>query len=314
MPSFPVASGRPNYSGNFIPEIWSGKLIQNFYDATVLSAIANTDYEGEIRRMGDTVNIRTTPEVTIRTYVKGQSLTVESPDKPKIQLTIDKGEYFAAIEDDVDKVQADINLMDTWSKDASEKMKIRIDQRVLTDILPGISALNKGSTAGRISGNIVLGTTGSPVLVDAAPTGGAPSVILSYLVDLGIVLDEANVPESNRFVVLPAKAIGLIKKSEFRDSSITGDGTSILRNGRVGMIDRFTVYMSHNLLSGGSGASKYFNIIAGHKMGFTFASQMTEMETIRSESTFGNIVRGLQVYGYQVVKPEALAQGVITLA
>ena len=69
--SFPVASGRPNYSGNFIPEIWSGKLIQNFYDATVLSAIANTDYEGEIRRMGDTVNIRTTPEITIRSYVKG---------------------------------------------------------------------------------------------------------------------------------------------------------------------------------------------------------------------------------------------------
>jgi hypothetical protein len=49
-------------------------------------------------------------------------------------------------------------------------------------------------------------------------------------------------------------------------------------------------------------------------MGFTFASQMTNMETIRSESTFGNIVRGLQVYGYKVVKPEALAQGIVTLA
>ena len=88
---------------NFIPEIWSGKLIQNFYDSTVLSAIANTDYEGEILRMGDTVNIRTTPEITIRTYVKGQTLSVENPDKPKLQLVIDKGEYFACIEDDVDK-------------------------------------------------------------------------------------------------------------------------------------------------------------------------------------------------------------------
>jgi hypothetical protein len=312
MPSYPVASGRPNYSGNFIPEIWSGKLIQNFYDATVLSAIANTDYEGEIRRMGDTVNIRTTPEVTIRTYVKGQSLTVESPDKPKIQLSIDKGEYFAAIEDDVDKVQSDINLMDTWSKDASEKMKIKIDQRVLTDILPGIAAANKGGTvasptAGRISGNIALGTTGNPVPI-------TKTNILDYIVDLGTVLDEANAPEGNRFLVLPAKAVGMIKKSELKDASIAGDGTSILRNGRVGMIDRFTVYMSHNLLTSGTGASRQFNVIAGHKMGFTFASQMTEMETIRSESTFGNIVRGLQVYGYQVVKPEALAQGIITLA
>ncbi len=303
--SFPVASGRPNYSGNFIPEIWSGKLIQNFYDATVLSAIANTDYEGEIRRMGDTVNIRTTPEITIKTYVKGQTLTVENPDKPKIQLSIDKGEYFACIEDDVDKVQADINLMDTWSKDASERMKIKIDQRVLAAIVADVAATNEGSTAGRISGNIDLGAGGAGTPVAITKTN-----VLEYIVDMGTVLDEANCPESNRWIVIPAKMAGMIKKSDLKDASLSGDGTSILRNGRLGMIDRFTVYMSHNLpVSSGE-----FDIIAGHKMGFTFASQMTEMETIRSESTFGNIVRGLQVYGYQTVKPEALAHGVVTLA
>ena len=304
--SYPVTSGRPNYSGNFIPEIWSGKLIQNFYDATVLSAIANTDYEGEIRRMGDTVNIRTTPEITIRDYVKGQTLTVENPDKPKIQLTIDKGEYFACIEDDVDKVQADINLMDTWSKDASERMKIKIDQRVLAAIVTDVAATNEGTNAGRISADIDLGTDGSAISIDKTN-------ILDYLVDMGTVLDEANCPEGNRWIVIPAKAAGYIKKSDLRDASLSGDGTSILRNGRLGMIDRFTVYMSHNLPYTGTGGSKKFSVIAGHKMGFTFASQMTEMETIRSETTFGNIVRGLQVYGYQTVKPEALATGVITL-
>jgi len=299
---FPVSTGRPNYSGNFIPEIWSGKLIENFYDATVLAAISNTDYEGEIRNMGDTVNIRTTPEITIKTYVKGQTLSVENPDKAKIQLVIDKGEYFACVEDDVDKVQSDINLMDTWSKDASERMKIKIDQRVLTDILPSISASNKGASAGRISGNIDLGTSGSAVAI-------TKSNVLEYIVDIGTVLDEANCPEGNRFLIIPAKMAGMIKKSDLKDASLTGDSVSVLRNGRLGMIDRFTVYMSHNL----SVTSGKFSIIAGHKMGFTFASQMTNMETIRSESTFGNIIRGLQVYGYQVVKPEALAQGIITL-
>lgn len=307
MPAYPVAAGRPNYSGNFIPEIWSGKLIQNFYDATVLSAISNTDYEGEIKRMGDTVNIRTTPEVTIRSYVKGQTLTVESPDKPKIQLGIDKGEYFACIEDDIDKVQTDIKLMDEWSKDASERMKIRIDQRVLTDILPGVAAINKGANAGRISANINLGTIGSP----RALTATGATAILDYIVDLGTVLDEANCPESNRYLVISARMAGMIKKSDLKDASLAGDGTSILRNGRIGMIDRFTIYMSHNLKIDTGGK---INVIAGHKMGFTFASQMTEMETLRAESTFGNIVRGLQVYGYQTVKPEALAHGVVTLS
>ena len=301
--SFPVSAGRPNYSGNFIPEIWSGKLIENFYDATVLAAISNTNYEGEIRNMGDTVNIRTTPEITIKTYVKGQTLQVENPDKPKLQLVIDKGEYFACVEDDVDKVQSDINLMDTWSKDASERMKIKIDQRVLTDILPDISALNKGANAGRITGNINLSTTGAPVAI-------SKTTVLDYIVDIGTVLDEANAPEGDRFIIIPAKMAGLIKKSDLRDASLSGDTTSILRNGRLGMIDRFTIYMSHNL----SVASGKFSLIAGHKMGFTFASQMTNMETMRSEATFGNIIRGLQVYGYKVIKPEALAQGVVTLS
>ena len=90
--AFATSPGHPTYSGNFIPEIWSGKLVENFYDATVLGAIANTAYEGEIKNMGDTVNIRTTPDITLRTYVKGQSLTVENPDKAKLQLLIDKGE------------------------------------------------------------------------------------------------------------------------------------------------------------------------------------------------------------------------------
>ena len=301
--AFAVTGGRPDYTGNFIPEIWSGKLIENFYDATVLAAISNTDYEGEIRQMGDTVNIRTTPEITIQTYVKGQTLSVENPDKAKLQLIIDKGEYFACVEDDVDQVQADVNMMDMWSKDASERMKIKIDQRVLTDLLPDVSANNKGQTAGAISGNIDLGVAGTP---EALTT----SNVIGKIVDMGTVLDEANCPEGDRFLVIPAKMAGLIKQSDLKDASITGDNESPLRNGRLGMIDRFTVYVSHNLKKTSGGE---FSVIGGHKMGFTFASQMTNMETIRSETTFGNIIRGLQVYGYKVVKPEALATMIVTV-
>jgi hypothetical protein len=313
--AYPVVSGRPNYSGNFIPEIWSGKLIENFYDATVLSAISNTDYEGEIKQYGDTVNIRTSPEVTIREYVKGQTLQVETPDKPKIQLLIDKGEYFACVEDDIDKVQSDIAMMDTWSKDASEKMKIKIDQRVLVDLLPGVGAFNKGLTAGEQSGSFDLGVTGTPQFLGQVGTGAGTGAdvnnkysVTDFIVDMGTVLDEANAPESGRFLVIPAKMANLIKKSELKDASLSGDGTSVLRNGRLGMIDRFTLYVSHNLYRNGA----EYSVIAGHKMGFTFASQMTNMETLRAESTFGNIIRGLQVYGYKVVKPEALAVGVVS--
>ena len=307
--AFPTAPGRPNYSGNFIPEIWSGKLIENFYDATVLAAISNTDYEGEIRQFGDTVNIRGTPNITIRDYVKGQNLVVETPDKPRIQLLIDKGEYFACVEDDIDRVQTDIKLMDGWAKDASEQMKIKIDQRVLTDMLPDIGTYNKGLTAGAQSAAFNLGTSASPLTVTKDGAGGTTSVI-DLIVDMGSVLDEANSPESGRFLVIPARMANLIKKSELKDASVTGDSQSVVRNGRLGMIDRFTLYVSHNL----NVSSNKYSIIAGTKMGLTFASQMTEMETIRSETTFGDIIRGLQVYGYKVVKPEALSMAVATFA
>lgn len=303
MAVYPIATGHPDYSGTFIPEVWSGKLIENFYDATVLAAISNTDYEGEIRKYGDTVNIRTTPEIEIKEYKKGQTLELSKPEAPKIQLLIDQGEYFACVEDDVDKVQSDIAMMDMWTKDASERMKIRVDSKVLGSIAGDVAAINRGATAGRISKNINLGTATAAVAITKAN-------VLDFIVDLGTVLDEANAPEDNRYLVIPAKMAGMIKKSDLRDASLAGDSTSIMRNGRLGMIDRFTLYMSHNLPN----TDGKFSIYAGHKMGLTFASQMTNMESLRAETTFGTVVRGLQVYGFKVVKPEALALGVVTLS
>jgi|TARA_R110000744_G_scaffold139776_2_gene250920 hypothetical protein len=305
--AFATSPGHPAYTGNFIPEIWAGKLIENFYDATVLAAIANTDYEGEIKQHGDTVNIRTTPDITIRDYVKGQSLVVENPDKPKIQLLIDKGKYFAAVEDDVDQVQSDIAMMDAWSKDASEQMKETVDTDVLANYLSDIASTNKGLTAGAITQAIDIGVTGT---ANALTT----SNVLAEIINHGTVLDEANVPESGRWMVIPAKMAGLIKQSDLKDASITGDGSTPLRNGRLGMIDRFMLYVSHNLPLSATGAAGEFSILAGHKKGLTFASQMTNMETLRSESTFGDIIRGLQVYGYKVVKDTALTVGIITIA
>tara|TARA_R110000787_G_scaffold108279_3_gene216670 strand:- start:244 stop:1164 length:921 start_codon:yes stop_codon:yes gene_type:complete len=305
--AYATSPGHPGYSGNFIPEIWAGKLIENFYDATVLAAISNTDYEGEIKSHGDTVNIRTTPELTIRDYVKGQTLSVENPDKPKLQLLIDKGKYFAAVEDDVDQVQSDIALMDSWSKDASERMKITIDTDVLTNLATDIASTNSGLTAGAQTAAIDLGVTGT---ANALTT----SNVLAEIINHGTVLDEANIPEQDRFMVIPARMAGLIKQSDLQDASITGDGNSPLRNGRLGMIDRFMLYVSHNLPLSATGATGEFTIYSGHKKGLTFASQMTNMETLRSESTFGDIIRGLQVYGYKVVQPTALTAGIITIA
>jgi hypothetical protein len=133
---------------------------------------------------------------------------------------------------------------------------------------------------------------------------------------LGQVLDEQNIPEEGRWVVLPVWAVNSLKMSDLRQAYITGDSTSPLRNGRVGMIDRFTIYSSNLLPAGTAGglAAGEFVIYAGHAHGLTFASQVSKVETLRSELTFGTVLRGLQVYGYQVVDNKAIAQAVVTRA
>jgi hypothetical protein len=158
----------PAYSGaaaggNFIPEIWSGKLIEKFYAATVLAAIANTDYEGEIKNQGDKVKIRTKPTITIRDYTTDQQLVVDRPSSTTVELTIDYAKYFNLVLDDVMELQSDMNLLSMWADDAGEQLKIVIDTAVLALLDAGTDASGKGATAGVISANIDLGASGAPI-------------------------------------------------------------------------------------------------------------------------------------------------------
>jgi hypothetical protein len=314
-PIYPPGSTSTDYvAAGFIPEIWSGKLIEKFYAATVLAAISNTDYEGEIKSYGDRVKIRTKPTLIINNYLVNGDLALQRPAGSSVELTIDQGKYFAAIIDDVIEKQSDINNMSLWSDDASEQMKIVVDTDVLTFLLNQANAGNRGLTAGVISGNINLGVTGTPVAtVGRNPTTGQVEII-DILLRIGQALDEQNIPETGRWIVMPTWATFQIKRSELREVFVSGDSVSILRNGKFGQIDRFTIYASNLLPNGvaaGLAAGEWV-IFGGHAHGLTFASQLTNVETIRSERTFGQILRGLQVYGRQVLDNKAIAQAIVT--
>jgi hypothetical protein len=326
----------PAYSGIFIPTLWSGKMVEKFYDASVLPAISNSDYEGEITNYGDKVTIRTKPTIAINDYEAYQSLTSEAPSSQATDLLIDQGKYWSTILDDVMEIQSDIDQLSAWADDASEQMKIEIDTDVLADIAATIetnvagtdgahvagTVPNAGATAGRKSGSVNLGgsdnldTPGQPLTIDKTN-------VIDLIVSAAQALDEYNIPESGRWMVIPAWVAALIKRSELRDASLTGDGTSILRNGRLGMVDRMTLYVSNLLPDSNTAAHGYdythatpntayqladgeFRMYFGHSHGFTFASQLTKVETLRAESQFGTIMRGLQVYGRKVIDNSAL--------
>ena len=231
------------------------------------------------------------------------------------------GKYFSLILDDVMEVQSDLNLLSMWSDDAAQQLKIVVDRDVLGGIVGGAAAANKGATAGAISGNINLGIKGTPITMvgrQANPPVAGQIEIIDVLLRLGQCLDEQNIPEQGRWVVMSAAAGRQIKQSELRQAYLSGDPVSMLRNGRLGMVDRFTIYISNLLPSVATDATNFAAgeqpIFAGHAHGLTFASQISKVETLRSELTFGQILRGLQVYGYQVLDPTAIAQAQVLLA
>lgn len=301
MAVYPINGTHPDYSGKIIPALWSKKFLERFYDATVLAQISQTDYEGEIKNMGDTVHISQIPDITITNYAMGDTLTVQKPAQTILDLLIDQGKYWQFVLDDVADAQAFTTMLSPWAENASERMKVVVDTDVLAYLVGKSTAVtNRGATAGRISANVNLGIAATPVIL-------TKTNVIDYIVDHGQVLDEANCPETGRKIVIPTWMAALIKKSDLKDASVTGDAVSIARNGRIGSIDRFEVYSS-NLLPV-TGANSY--IFSLSPKALTFASQLSKTETLRAETTFGTLMRGLLVYGRAVVQPGLLVEGVI---
>ena len=326
---FPVQSPfntTPDYSGSFIPQLWSNKLNAKFFANTMMTEIANTSWEGEIKNQGDSIRIRTAPSITINDYAgAGSTLSSEVPVPIFQDLQINKGKYFSVQVNDVLAHQADMDLMNMFTDDAAKQLKIAIENECFFQwfVTEGAAAANKGATAGAISASYGLGT-------DTAPVNQATSgELLKMILRMSAALDEQNVPEEGRWLIMSPHDRHILMQSDIAQAYFTGDQSSIVRTGKIGMLDRFTVYVS-NLLPKGttakatvagltatsagatlSNAKPRRMMVAGTSAAVSFASQITKTEPLRNQTDFGDIVRGLSVYGRKVVKPEALVTALI---
>lgn len=297
---YPRAAGSPDYRGNFIPERWAPRIQVRFYKRSVAWDICNTDYEGLIKNYGDTVTIRTYPDITISNYSKNQQLVTQLPDSSEVTLYINKGKYFCFQVDDVDAVQSDLKLLNEFSDTAAKQLHEEIDKDVLQGTYNDANSSNKGATAGNDSSAFNLGASGAPIPLTKVN-------VIDYITDLGTVLDEQSVPEENRWIVFPPVFANLIPKSDLKDASLTGDAVSPLRNGKLGEIANMKVYVSRNLYSTTDGSDTVWYCPSGHPVALTFAAQLSKTESLRSDDSFGDKVRGLEVYGYKTAKDTAVA-------
>jgi hypothetical protein len=314
----------PAYSGTFIPTIWSSKLNVKFYTASTFADICNRNWEGDIKNIGDKVIINNIPTLTISDYVVGGNLTYQTPTPNVVEMALDRAKYFGFNVNDVLEYQAKPNLMDMFSNDAAEQMRIVIDSTCIYRSFNEGSSANRGSTAGVKSLAYNLGTEADPIVLNA--TEGDASNILTKILQMAAVLDEQNVPDSGRWLLLPPRFRTLLMGTRLAQANTMGDDRSMVRNGMIGMIDRFKVYVTNNLPTAAANGTVWISgdgseqtitattdtlartiLLAGHTSAISFASQMTKTEQLRNPTDFGDLVRGLNIFGSKVTKPEALA-------
>ncbi len=276
---------------NFIPQIWSARLLAALDKALVYGqpTVVNREYEGEITAVGDTVRISSIGDVTIKDYTK--NVDIDPPEEltdAQQMLNITQQKYFNFAVDDVDKVQTKPNVMEEAMRRSGYSLNDKVDQ-FLGGQYTGVPTAN------------LIGDDTTPKI----PTANtATTSFYEYLVDLGVILSENNIPKDQRFAVIPPWCHGLLQKDERFVKVGNLPVEQRLLNGMIGRAAGFDILESNNTPQ--TSGTKY-KIIAGHPMACSFAQQILKMEAFRPEKRFSDAVKGLQVYGAKLVRPYAWA-------
>jgi len=278
-------------SGNFLPIIYSQKVQKFFRTASVVEDITNTDYAGEIENFGDTVNIIKEPTITVSSYTRGGQINIQNLADDQLQLTVDQANAFAFKVDDIEERQSHINFEALATSSGAYALKDSYDENVIAAMFSGAGTTVGSDGSGTDTGFGSSETDPTDILANSAKR-----------------LHAADVPTDNRwFLGTPEFYEQLGQASaKLMDASVTGDGTSPLRNGNVmdGQVNGFRLYMTNNFAA--SSTSNYFKVMFGHMSSTATANQIAKTEVVRDPDSFADIVRGLHIFGRKVLRTEAL--------
>lgn len=268
---------------SFIPTIWSARLLQHLDNALVAKNFFNTDYEGEISDMGDTVRINQIGAINIFNYQRNTDMTAPQELATAAQdLVIDQAQAFNFQIDDVDRVQTRADLMDSAMQRSAFALA-EIEDTFLFNLL----------------------ALAVPVANKVTATVSDPGEMYETLVQLRTIMVKNNVPSAGRRVAVPPEAVALLLKDDRFVGTGGTNAEGTLQSGLVGRAAGFDIF-EVNTTPGGN------TLIAGHQLASTFASQIVKTEAYRMEKRFADGVKGLSVYGAKNLIPEAIASAEIT--
>lgn len=270
---------------DFIPEIWSARLLKHLDKNLVFKQLVNTDYEGEIRNFGDTVRVNRIGDITVSPYT-GTVADPEALTGDQAVLKIDEASYFNFFVDDVTEAQANPKLMDAAMERAAFALANTVDQYIA-----GLHA----------QAGIVLDNGGDGYAVG---NGSGDKNPYDLVIDIVEKMDENNVPAAGRWLVIPPWFHAALLKSEEYKLAFQDYKTS----GEIPTIAGIKILASNNLKTTTISAATYHILLAGTNMAISFAQQLSKVEAYRPEKKFADAVKGLLLYGAKAFYPESLVK------
>ena len=307
-------SGQTN--SYFLPSIYSRKVLNFFRKSSVVEAITNTDYAGEISAYGDSVKIIKEPVITVEDYTRNTDTTQTKLTDQEINLVVDSAKAFKFIVDDIESNMSHVNFKEVATSSAAYALRDSYDAAVIANMFSGVSTsspdhiLGADAAAATQTMGQHQGGTNSIDLTGSDGTGTDPLDVMAFMAKL---LDEQNVPEEGRWFVAPPAWYEQLSQSGSKLMSVDFNaGQGSIRNGLVssGKLRGFDMYKSNNIAAASTASGK---VLAGHISSTATAQTIISTETLRDPTSFGDIVRGLHVYGSKVLRPEALVSAFFTV-
>ena len=300
-------SGQTN--SYFLPSIYSRKVLNFFRKSSVVEAITNTDYAGEISAYGDSVKIIKEPVISVSDYTRNSDTTETRLTDQEINLVVDSAKAFKFIVDDIESNMSHVNFKEVATSSAAYALRDSYDAAVIANMFSGVSTSSPDHVLGADAAAATQtmgqhqGGSNSIDLTGSDGTGADPLDVMAFMAKL---LDEQNVPEEGRWFVAPPAWYEQLSQSGSKLMSVDFNaGQGSIRNGLVssGKLRGFDMYKSNNIAAASTASGK---VLAGHISSTATAQTIISTETLRDPTSFGDIVRGLHVYGSKVLRPEAL--------
>lgn len=250
---------------NFIQTIWSKKIQDDLEVKCKLVDNCLRSYEGDCKQ-ASAVKILGVGEPTIGKYT-GADIDIEEMSDRSQLLNIDQANYFAFYVDDVNQAQSVPGLMEEYQRKSVHGLAVARDSYVAGLI----KAAENVTTA----------------------DGLTEEAVKKAIDDAIVALRERNFDEDGVIEITPAVY------NVFKNCLITlsTDNPEYIKKGKVGVYDGFDVIMSNNMAKD---ASHAYCDIRGKKA-IAFAGQINEMEALRAEKKFKDIIRGLDTFGAKVI-------------